>query len=383
MTSFLYRIRLLICMAVLAETACFYMAYVAMGIPEAFADTSVRDVPISFGVPSKDRPKEILLSDTKEGLDAAAFARAAVLEQKANLELVSHQFLEGASLSVAVGATSHVQELKRSAFLPRLERVAYPYDVYYTVSESHTFKRLAGMWGIPSRTLHQLNPGYDDQSVLEEGTRLLVHHRSDMTPLPYSVGPTNRGRLLNGWLMPEGDESSGYFLRTERPRSWATENTITSLLTAFKAYAEKYPDAPRVNVGDFSKRRGGKISPHASHTSGRDVDIGFVHTVAPNARHPEHFTRASATNVDAEKTWFVLKSVIQTGEVKVIYLDVSVQKQLYKVAKDELNAAQLEAIFSIPKHPHSSSAILQHWPGHKNHAHIRFICPENEPRCKR
>ena len=358
--------------------ACCLMAHFAMNMNEAFADTNVLDMPTSFEMNRQAPRVNMFAREVKENMDVEAEAA----RKAAKRDSAVQHLLGSAAFGSAVGATSHLDNLKKSAFLPPLARAVYPYDVYYTVSAPHSFTRQATMWGIPTSILHEFNPGFEDNTMLEAGTKLLVFHRSDYTPLPYSVGPTNRGRILNGWMMPEGDESSGYFLRQDRPRSWATENTITSLMAGFKAYADKYPGALRINVGDFSKRRGGKITPHASHTSGRDVDIGFVHTVAPSEHHPEHFTRASATNVDAEKTWFVLKSIIQTGEVKVIYIDASVQKQLYQIAKDELNQTQLEAIFSLPKHKHSSSSILQHWPGHKNHAHIRFICPENEPNCR-
>ena len=358
--------------------ACCLMAFFAMNMNEAYADTNVLDMPTSFDREIQAPRAKLIVRDAIDNTDVEEEAS----KQAAKRDSAVQHLLGSAALGSAVGATSHLNQLKKSAFMPPLERAVYPYDVYYTVSAPHTFTRQAAMWGIPTNMLHELNPGFTDDAKLDAGTKLLVFHRSDYTPLPYSVGPTNRGRILNAWMMPEGDETDGYFLRQERVRAWATENTITSLMAGFKAYANQYPGAPRVNVGDFSKRRGGKITPHASHTSGRDVDIGFVHTVAPNEHHPEHFTRANATNVDAEKTWFVLKSIIQTGEVKVIYIDASVQKQLYQIAKNELNQAQLEAIFSIPKHKHSSSAILQHWPGHNNHAHIRFICPEDEPRCK-
>ena len=299
------------------------------------------------------------------------------------MQLVREGVLSSAALGAAAGSTNHLDDAKSRGWLEPISLPEIPDTLTYTVSGKHSFAHQASLWGIPTAALHALNPGFTNETILEPGTKLIVQSKSAYSPLPYAVGSTNRGRLLNGWLMPEGDENSGYFLRSERQRSWATEKTIRSLLAGFSAYAKAYPGAPRVNIGDFSKRRGGKIKPHASHTNGRDVDIGFIHTTPPSEHHPEHFTRASSTNVDAEKTWFVLKSIIQTGNVKVIYLDRSVQTQLYKVAVKELDDQQLKAIFSLPKHSKSSSAILQHWPGHKNHAHIRFKCPDNQPRCKK
>lgn len=291
--------------------------------------------------------------------------------------------LSGAALGAAAGATRHIENAKARAWLDPIPLPEVPDVLNYTVSGNHSFAHQASLWGISTTALHALNPGFNNDTLLEPGLKLCVQLKTASAPLPYAVGSTNRGRLLNAWLMPEGDEHSGYFLRSQRQRSWATQKTIQSLLAAFDAYAKTYPNGPRINVGDFSKRRGGKIKPHASHTNGRDVDIGFVHTTPPDGRHPEHFIRASAANVDAEKTWFVLKSIIQTGNVKVIYLDKMVQKLIYKVAVKELNDRQLKAIFSIPKHDDSSRAIFQHWPGHKNHAHVRFACPDNQPRCRK
>lgn len=253
--------------------------------------------------------------------------------------------------------------------------------IYYTVTQPMTVSQQAAKWGVTKNVLLALNPSLDPQGNVEVGQKLLVENRLDSAPAPYSRGRANRGKLKNARLMPEGE---GYFLRTIRNRSWGADTTIQAMMTTFKAYAETYPDAPDINVGDISKRRGGKISPHASHQSGRDIDIGFVHhTGSESKRHPEHFIRADSKNLDVEKTWFITKTLIRTGLVQVIYLDKFVQRKLWAYASKELTKEQQELIFSIPKHENSSSAILQHWPGHRNHFHIRFKCPTGQYSCKK
>ena len=254
-------------------------------------------------------------------------------------------------------------------------------DIYYTVTQSMTVAQQAAKWGVQKNVLLALNPKLDPQSNVEPGQKLLVEGRLDSQPAPYSRGRANRGKLRNARLMPEGD---GYFLRTIRNRSWGTDDTIQAMMTVFKAYAQAYPDGPDINVGDLSKRRGGKVTPHASHQSGRDIDIGFVHVPgSEHTRHPEHFIKATTSNLDVEKTWFITKTLIQTGLVQVIYIDKFVQKKLWQYAAKDLTPEQRELIFSIPRHDKSSSAILQHWPGHRNHFHIRFKCPKGQYGCKK
>lgn len=254
-------------------------------------------------------------------------------------------------------------------------------DIYYTVTEAMTATHQASKWGIRRSVFLSLNPGLTAQTMLEPGQKLLVESRKPTARAPYSRGRANRGKLSYGRLMPEGE---GYFLRTIRNRSWGTDTTIQAMMTVFKAYSEAYPEGPDINVGDLSKRNGGKVKPHTSHQSGRDIDIGFVHHPESKPRkHPEHFIRADNRNLDVEKTWFITKALIRTGLVQVIYIDKFVQKKLWQHASKELTKEQQELIFSLPRHKNSSSAILQHWPGHRNHFHIRFKCPKGQFRCKK
>ena len=251
-------------------------------------------------------------------------------------------------------------------------------DVYYTVKERGTVAEIASLWGVPAEVLVALNSGMTLETKLEPGQKLLAQARLASDPEPYSRGRTNRGRISNARLMPEGN---GYFLRTRHPNSWGTDNTVRALMTMFDAYHAKYPDAPDVNFGDISRRRGGRLRPHKSHQSGRDVDFGFVHTQIKTGKHPESFTRAEEDNLDVEKTWFLAESLIRTGEVKVIYVDIRVQKMLYQYAAPKMTPEQRDLIFSVPHRETSSAAIFQHWSGHRNHFHVRFKCPKDQPIC--
>ena len=281
--------------------------------------------------------------------------------------------------SVDTDAIEKQDKTKTCAGLPCIDLVPLVDDVYYTVTEPHqTVAQQAAKWGIASNVLTILNTGLKENTVLTPGQKILVEARMSSEPVPYSSGKANRGRIRNARLMPEGE---GYFLRNIRTHEWGTNITIQSLMTAFHLYAEQYPDGPAINLGDISKRRGGKASPHKSHQSGRDVDIGFVHTPEATLKAKQHFTRADEENLDIEKTWFFIKTLIQTGNVQQIYVDTTVQKLLWTAAREELTPEQRDIIFSWPHRSTSSSAIFQFWPGHRNHFHVRFKCPPNQPGC--
>ncbi|MBQ9395310.1 MAG: penicillin-insensitive murein endopeptidase [Proteobacteria bacterium] len=262
-------------------------------------------------------------------------------------------------------------------------------EVTYTVHEQNSVAAQASKWGVPSNVITTLNSGLTPETILKPGQKLLVDARLASEAVPYSSGRCNRGRLYHARLMPEVD---GVFLRTYRPNSWGTDTTIQALTTLFKAYHKAYPDAQPINLGDISKRRGGKIKPHKSHQSGRDVDIGFAHLAIPDDKHKhddkhdakrkERFIRATQENLDLEKTWFIVETLVRTGTVKVIYVDRMVMKWLYNHVSGRLTQEQREFFFSNPRHSNSSSAILQHWPGHRNHFHVRFNCPPDQPGCR-
>ena len=310
-------------------------------------------------------------------------------------DVVTNQ--SGTNVSSAMGKTdtssqqillySHQEAMAESlkpencAGFPCIDVVSPIDDVYYTVTESHnTVAQQAIKWGISSNVITILNPGLTNTTVLEPGQKVLVEARMSSEPVPYSSGKSNHGRIRNARLMPEG---AGYYLRNIRTHEWGTDTTIQSLMTAFQLYAEKYPEGPAINLGDISKRRGGKVSPHKSHQSGRDVDVGFVHTPVAVSQAKQHFIRADAENFDAEKTWFFIKTLLQTGNVQQVFIDTSVQKLLWNVAKEELSPEQRDIIFSWPHRSTSSSAIFQYWPGHRNHFHVRFKCPPNQPGCRK
>jgi murein endopeptidase len=97
-----------------------------------------------------------------------------------------------------------------------------------------------------------------------------------------AVGSPSAGRLVRGVRLPgEGDE---YFtwdpllhrVPNRAGRRWGTDELVRVVLRVVRDFARAHPQAPRVGIGDLSRRRGGPFGPkHASHQNGLDVDVYY------------------------------------------------------------------------------------------------------------
>ena len=102
-----------------------------------------------------------------------------------------------------------------------------------------------------------------------------------------SVGRWWNGRLVRGVVLPA--EGINFFtwdpVRRRWPnrgwRRWGHDRLICALLRVTREYRERNPGAPRVGIGDISRRSGGRFGRrfgglgHASHQIGLDVDVWY------------------------------------------------------------------------------------------------------------
>lgn len=191
--------------------------------------------------------------------------------------------------------------------------------------------------------------------------------RSDPESLgSLSVGSPNAGALYNGVQMPKGE----HWQLVDPGNAWGTRETVDLLSHGINKVSEQFPSAQPVFIGHISGKHGGHLSPHKSHQSGRDVDVGYYYRTAS----PRWFARATADNLDVEKTWALLKSVIQGGDVEMIFIDTSIQRLLADyAAKHGEDDAFLDAVFQV--RGHQARTIVRYAKGHATHLHIRFFNP--------
>lgn len=234
--------------------------------------------------------------------------------------------------------------------------------VAWAAPTSKSLAQLSWTWNISKRRLKGLNPELDPNEVLEPGTAVRVF-AAEQGKATRSVGAPNRGRLVHGVPMPEGD---AWTMKPGRSRVYGTAETVQTLHETLLAYGETFDAAPPVRIRDLSARGGRRISPHRSHQSGRDVDIGFVLVGGE-----EGSRRVSEETFDADKNWFLVRSLIDSGRVQAIYTSGKAKRWLRQAAIADVGDNEAEAYVDLISYEH----------GHGHHMHVRFRCADEHRAC--
>ena len=225
--------------------------------------------------------------------------------------------------------------------------------IVWTAGSASSFDDLAQSWSIPGDTLAGLNPELASAGRVEAGAKVVVY--TDAAGPSSSLGPPNDGRLVGGVPLPEG---AAWNMPEDRTRAFATAETIAAVTAALQAYGARFPGTTPIQMGDLSARKGGRIYGHQSHQSGRDVDIRLVMDDAG-----ERF--------EADRNWFLVKTLVDTSDVRQIFLNRSEQAWLRAAAEADVGAERAQTYF----------ALIDHEPGHTIHMHVRFACASSDKRC--
>ena len=163
---------------------------------------------------------------------------------------------------------------------------------------------------------------------------------------------------------------------------------VQVLQRAAQRVATRIPGA-KLSVGELSREHGGNLPGHASHESGRDVDVGFYMLDAAGRPYDAFaFARFDARGqgvapnqglrLDLARNWEFLARLVSDPETRVQF--VFVAPEIRKLLLDEgkrrgasdkvLDRAARVMVRPSEKHPHG------------NHFHVRVYCgPEDRPRC--
>jgi LysM repeat protein len=213
--------------------------------------------------------------------------------------------------------------------------------------------------------------------VCEDGRRVV--------PITVVAGQSRgmpwNGRLSDGVQLPIGD---GYHIR--RPhRAWGCSHVVGHIERAIAAVRARFPAVHTLAIGDLSVKKGGAITDHRSHQSGRDVDIGLYYTELPKA-YPRSFVVATDQILDRAATWALLHAFARTADeptgVSAIFLDYDVQGLLYEWALENgVPASYVGKLFQYPHGVGAMRGLVRHEPNHADHFHIRFRCPPGDTHC--
>ncbi len=197
----------------------------------------------------------------------------------------------------------------------------------------------------------------------EQLEEMLVSDPASLGPL--SIGRPSGGALRNGVQM----ESSDRWHVVNPAETWGTPETIAALSRCIDKVHEQFPDTPVLPIGDISDHDGGHLTPHVSHQSGRDVDVGFYYV-----GEERWYTRAHANNLDLPRTWAFVRAMVTETDVERIFIDRRIQPLIKEYALSIGESPEwLDGIFGGPLS--NLRPLVLHEPGHDTHIHVRFYNP--------
>ncbi|GEM_PF-1177917 len=258
------------------------------------------------------------------------------------------------------------------------ETIDSPIVVTYTVRHGGSIKNVANLFKIFHHEIRSLNGSYALEQNLSSKTKVVVWRAKDGHKSA-SIGFPAAGSLEGAVPMMEGP---GRILKATPWKCWGTIETVSTLDAILREWEHRKPGGQPVLVGNMSAPMGGKLSPHRSHQSGRDVDLSYIQI--ENPKEELNWREMSKSNLDAGRTWDLLKLLVESRRVQAIFIDSKIQKLLYRdaVANRRIAKTRLSRWIEYPRQPGTTSAIIRHVPGHRDHIHVRFKCSDGDRGCK-
>ncbi len=194
-----------------------------------------------------------------------------------------------------------------------------------------------------------------------------------------SVGWPHHGVQTGAVELPE--RGPGFVrYRKHGAYNWAQPELVEAITLAAREVQEQRPGGPPLVVGDLSARHGGKVSRHASHRSGRDVDLLWYVTTPEGAPlQNQHFVQLGSdglgltpgrryVRLDVPRQWLLVRSLLRALDVQWMFVSSDVEALLidYALASGE-----------DPELLWRAQSVLQEPPDslpHDDHLHLRIAC---------
>lgn len=243
----------------------------------------------------------------------------------------------------------------------------------YKVKKGDTLAKIAKREGGTVEDIVELNPGIDD-GKLRAGETIEVPGGEVNGPAHPSKEAKRSARRGKRESCPNKitrvPKHIGY-RRAHSDAGWATAQTNSFLRKGFSYLLSRHRLAPRVEVLDASRQDLGPVGDHRSHQEGRDVDISYYQKICPRKGCPAEVV--SPDKLDVRRQWTLLRYWLKRDQVDMIFIDRGLQAKLYEYAKKHgTKKKQLDEWFQYPRAAGAQEGIIRHWPGHRNHLHVRF-----------
>jgi len=262
--------------------------------------------------------------------------------------------------------------------------------ILYFVKKGDTWAKIADAHNVREKQLRRWNRKVPRR--FKAGQKLVIYTNpvelpeprqpGEPEPLPVfrvkrgglAVGKPNRGRLVGGVELPDSD----LYTKRKPDESWGTSHAILQIQRAIAAFRRDTGYEGRLEIGAISRKNGGRFRPHASHQTGRDVDIRLpVLPGVPKGKNPK------MDEIDWKASWGLVKAFIDTGEVEYIFLEYNRQRRLYEAARAAgAGDEELRTILQYPRGRHTNNGIVRHSEGHVVHMHVRIRCASGNSRCE-
>ncbi len=204
-----------------------------------------------------------------------------------------------------------------------------------------------------------------------------------------SVGQVTQGHLVRGVKM--ASQGPGWTVlgsHRGRKRTYGVAQLVRGLRRVAKRVRSRHRGAV-VQLGDLSQRQGGRITHHASHQSGRDVDIAFFARDERARRRLlstfVHFDRnlrgvppAPSLRFDVARNWTLVESLLAHGgfQVQFIFVAPHLKAQLLSYAGSHGRPPRLVRRARRVLRTSGTAAP------HDDHFHVRIYCPPDDvPQC--
>ncbi len=201
-----------------------------------------------------------------------------------------------------------------------------------------------------------------------------------------SVGLPSHGVLTNGSQLPES--GIGYErYRHANAHYWGVSRLVAAIQKAAAYVDRMLPGGAPLSVGDLSSQYGGKIPNHASHRTGRDVDLlyyvtnvyghslkspGFV-SIGSDGLAPDP-TNQRFVRLDVERQWLLTRALLTDPQIDLLWMFVSRDVEALVVQHARASGEKTEIIWRAEQVLHQPRDSAPH----DDHMHVRIACTPAE-----
>ena len=256
--------------------------------------------------------------------------------------------------------------------------------ITYVVQRGDTWHKIAEAHGLSEKDVRAWNGKLSRRLAPRNKVTLYVDPKppeaTPEAPLPefyvrpggLSIGRPNRGRIANSVQLPNSD----LYSKRKPEVTWGTSHTVLQVQKSIAKFRRDSGFVGPIVIGAMSKRGGGRLHPHNSHQSGRDVDVGLPMIDGSDPDRPRY------QNIDWRAAWRLVSSFLDTGEVEYVFLEYRLQRHLREAASSAgVSSAELQKLFEWPQGRGAKNRVIKHSDGHVTHVHVRIKCSSEELQC--